>query len=229
VPGLPVKVKGVYDGAALVAKEIKFSKADRKLAAAIRAGLVGTNQQVQKNAEALDRHQQALTAQQGKLAEHTAMLGQQAARIDETAAVAVGTAGRIASTNARISDLVDFEVVETVTIEFRNAQASVAPKYLSQLVEFASRAKGVQDYMVQVQGYASAVGSRTFKNDLTERRAEAVIDVLQQQGGIPPTNLFVPAAMGITNPVADNHTRTGRAENRRVVVTLLQNKGIAQK
>jgi OOP family OmpA-OmpF porin len=228
VPGLPVKVKGVYDGATLVAKEIKFSKADRKLAAAIRAGLVGTNQQVQKNTADLDRHQQALTAQQRELADHTALLGQQAARIDETAAVAVGTAGLLVNTNARISDLDDFQVVETVTIEFRNAQANVAAKYLPQLVEFANRAKGVQGYMVQVQGYASAVGSRAFNNDLTQRRAEAVTEILQQQGGIPPTKLFVPAAMGTTNPVGDNHTRPGRAENRRVVVTLLQNAGIAR-
>ena len=228
VPGLPVKVKGVYDGATLVAKEIKFSKADRKLAAAIRAGLVGTNQQVQKNTADLDRHQQALTAQQRELADHTALLGQQAARIDETAAVAVGTAGLLVNTNARIRDLDDFQVVETVTIEFRNAQANVAQKDLSQLVEFANRAKGVQGYMVQVQGYASAVGSRAFNNDLTQRRAEAVTEILQQQGGIPPTKLFVPAAMGTTNPVGDNHTRPGRAENRRVVVTLLQNAGIAR-
>jgi OOP family OmpA-OmpF porin len=229
VPGLPVKVKGVYDGATLVAREIKFSKADRKLAAAIGAGLVGTNQQVQKNTAELDRHQQALTAQQSELAGHTAMLGQQAARIDETTALAVGTAGMVVNTNARITDLADFQVVETVTIEFRNAQANVAPKYRSQLVEFANRAKGVQGYIVQVQGYASAVGSRAFNNDLSQRRAEAVTEILQQQGGIPPTKLSVPAAMGITNPVGDNHTGTGRAENRRVVVTLLQNKGIAQK
>ena len=229
VPGLPVKVKGVADGATLVAKEIKFSKADRKLAAAIRAGLVGTNQQVQKNGAELDRHQQALTAQQGELADHTATLRKQAARIDETAAVAIGTAGQLAVTNARITDLDDFQVVETVTIEFRNAQATVASNYLSQLVEFANRAKGVQGYMVQVQGYASAVGSRGYNNDLTQRRAEAVTEILQQQGGIPPAKLFVPAAMGITNPVGDNHTRSGRAENRRVVVTLLQNTGIAQK
>ena len=82
---------------------------------------------------------------------------------------------------------------------------------------------------MQVQGYASAVGSRAFNNNLSQRRAEAVTEILQQQGGIPPTNLSVPAAMGVTNPVGDNHTGTGRAENRRVVVTLLQNEGIAQK
>ena len=229
VPGLPVKVKGVYDGAAIVAKEIKFSKADRKLAAAIRAGLVGTNLLLLQNTAELEAHRQELTAQRSELADHTAMLGQQAARIAETTAVAVGTAGAISNTNARIADLADFQVVETVTIEFRNAQASVAPKYVSQLVEFANRVSGVQGYMVQVQGYASAVGSRALNNALSQRRAEAVTEILQQQGGIPPTKLFVPAAMGITNPVGDNHTRTGRADNRRVVVTLLQNKGLAAK
>ena len=224
-----MKVKGTIEGAgSLVAKEIKFSKDDRKLAHAIRAGLTLTDQRVQSNTAAIELHtaaivqqEQALTAQQRELADHGARLEDDAVRI-------VATTGAIARANERIADLANYQVLDSLTVYFANNRAKVDSKYLQQLAALAERAKGVRGYMVQVQGYASAVGSPTFNNDLSERRAQAVIEVLQQRGGILPTNVFVPAAMGITSPVGDNHTPEGRAENRRVVVTLLQNEGVAQ-
>ena len=59
-----------------------------------------------------------------------------------------------------------------------------------------------------------------------EPRADAVTAILQQ-AGVPPANVMVPAAMGVSQQVAPNTTAQGQAENRRAVVTLLQNKGIA--
>jgi outer membrane protein OmpA-like peptidoglycan-associated protein len=56
-------------------------------------------------------------------------------------------------------------------------------------------------------------------------RADAVTAVLQQNG-VPPTNIVVPAAMGVSEQPASNKTKEGQAQNRRTVVTLLQNKGI---
>ena len=221
-PGLPVRVKGTFEGAgSLVAQEIKFSKDERKLAQAIRAGLTLTDQRVQSNATAIERHEQSLTAQQRELADHDA-------RLDDNAARIVRTTNTIVKTNERIGDLGNYQVVDSLTVNFANNRANVDSKYLQQLAAFAERAKGVRGYMLQVQGYASAVGSPTLNNNLSERRAQAIIEVLQQQGGIPPTNVFVPAAMGITSPVGNNHTSEGRAENRRVVVTLLQNKGLGE-
>jgi len=50
-----------------------------------------------------------------------------------------------------------------------------------------------------------------------------------QQDGVPPPNIVVPAAMGTTDQVATNKTKAGQAQNRRTVVTLLQNKGISER
>ena len=58
------------------------------------------------------------------------------------------------------------------------------------------------------------------------RRADAVAAVLSQNG-IPPTKMLVPATMGVSAQVATNQTAKGQSENRRAVVTLLQNKGIS--
>jgi outer membrane protein OmpA-like peptidoglycan-associated protein len=89
----------------------------------------------------------------------------------------------------------------------------------------AERARGVPAYVIQVEGFASAVGPDALNQRLSTQRADAVAAVLSQSG-IPPTNMLVPAAMGVTQQVADNRTAVGQAENRRAVVTLLQNKGI---
>jgi len=96
------------------------------------------------------------------------------------------------------------------------------------LQQLAAQAKGVRGYMIQVQGYASAVGSNALNQKLSMQRADAVTSVLQQDG-VPPPNILVPAAMGVTDQVASNRTADGQAQNRRTVVTLLQNKGISER
>lgn len=57
-------------------------------------------------------------------------------------------------------------------------------------------------------------------------RADNVLFFLEQDGKIPLTNVLAPGAMGTTDQVASNQTAEGQAENRRVVVRILQNKGI---
>jgi len=87
-------------------------------------------------------------------------------------------------------------------------------------------AANTQGFMVQVQGYASKVGSPAVNQKLSSERADAVLTVIQQSGAVPLTRILAPAAMGTVEQVADNHSRSGQAQNRRVVVTILVNKGI---
>jgi OOP family OmpA-OmpF porin len=62
---------------------------------------------------------------------------------------------------------------------------------------------------------------------LSENRAQAVINYFVQQGNIPVRHIVAPGAMGEYGAAASNETKTGRAENRRVVVIVMVNKGIA--
>jgi outer membrane protein OmpA-like peptidoglycan-associated protein len=78
-----------------------------------------------------------------------------------------------------------------------------------------------------VQGYASAVGSAALNQKLSMERADNVLAFLEQNGTIPLTNILAPGAMGTSDQVAPDATKEGQAENRRVVVRILQNKGIA--
>jgi len=81
--------------------------------------------------------------------------------------------------------------------------------------------------MIQVQGYASKVGSAALNQRLSQERAENVINHLEQQCNIPLTNMLAPGAMGTSHQVDSDATAEGQEENRRVVVRVLQSKAIA--
>ena len=91
----------------------------------------------------------------------------------------------------------------------------------------AQQAKTVDGYIIQVKGYASSVGSAALNQKLSTERADNVTDFLEQQGHIPLTNILAPGAMGTSRQIAPDTTSEGQADNRRVVVRILQNKGIA--
>jgi len=94
------------------------------------------------------------------------------------------------------------------------------------LTDFVKSAANTPGYMIEVQGYASSVGSAVLNQRLSSERADAVLAIIQQTGAVPMTRILAPAAMGTTNPVSGDHTRSAQAQNRRVVVTIVVNKGI---
>ena len=85
----------------------------------------------------------------------------------------------------------------------------------------------IDGYVIQVKGYASSVGSAALNQKLSTERANNVTEFLEQKGGIPLTNILAPGAMGTSKQVAPDNTAEGQADNRRVLVRILQNKGIA--
>jgi outer membrane protein OmpA-like peptidoglycan-associated protein len=213
IPGLRVKVKGLYDGEnRFTAEEVTFTRDDLKMALAIYGGVEATDkrsvenrQRIEQNTGAIQQHSQELRAEEEKI---------------------VATTGSLAATNARISNLDNYDVVSTMTVHFRNGEATIDSKYREQLQQFAAQAANTPGYMIQVEGFASAVGPYTLNQRLSFERATGVAAVLQQSG-IPPTKMFPPAPMGVSVQVADNRTAKGQAENRRTVVSLLRNKGLA--
>ena len=71
------------------------------------------------------------------------------------------------------------------------------------------------------------MGSVTLNQKLSEDRANNVTSVLLQQGKVPLTRMLAPGAMGESEQVGSDKTAEGQAENRRVVVRVLQNKAMA--
>jgi len=106
-------------------------------------------------------------------------------------------------------------------------QKAIDAKGKSDLQALAAKTKGINGYMVQVAGYASATGNAAVNDKLTDERAQNVIEFLEQTGNVPLYRMLAPAAMGSSHPAASNATAEGQAENRRVVVTIVVNKGVA--
>jgi outer membrane protein OmpA-like peptidoglycan-associated protein len=85
----------------------------------------------------------------------------------------------------------------------------------------------MRGYIIAVTGYADSTGSAEINTKLSEDRAKAVITFLIQQCGVPVRHIVAPGAMGEFGPAASNETAEGRADNRRVEIKVLVNKGIA--
>jgi outer membrane protein OmpA-like peptidoglycan-associated protein len=221
IPGLQVQVEGAYNAQnQLVASSIKFKGNDLEDAQTIQAGLQPTKEQVEQTQQQLAEQQAALERQQQEMQQQQQLLAQQQEKIDANKAA-------IAAANKRFGQLDDYNILDEVTILFGNGKVEIDPKYNQQLLDLAAKAKTITAYTIQVKGYASSVGSAALNQRLSEDRANNVTQFLQQQGHIPLTNMLAPGAMGESRQVGSDKTADGQAENRRVVVRVLQNKGIA--
>jgi outer membrane protein OmpA-like peptidoglycan-associated protein len=221
IPGLQVQVEGSYNAQnQLVASSIKFKGNDLQDAQTIQAGLQPTKEQVEQTQQQLAEQQAALERQQQEMQQQQQQLAQQQEKIDANKAA-------IAAANKRFGQLDDYNILDEVTVLFGNGKVEVDPKYNQQLLDLAAKAKTITAYTIQVKGYASSVGSAALNQTLSEDRANNVTQFLQQQGHIPLTNMLSPGAMGESRQVGSDKTADGQAENRRVVVRVLQNKGIA--
>lgn len=226
IPGLRIKAEGMLDTAdTFSATKITFARDDFKIAAAIQAGIMPTDQRSVVNEHNIQQNSQELTSQKAELGQQAQELATQDGRISSDEQKMIATAGLL---NTRISNLDDFTPLKTITILFRNNKYDVSNSDRALLQQFAEEARATNGYMIQVQAFASDVGPYQLNQRLSLERANRVTQILQQSG-VPLTNVFVPAGMGVTEQVATNKTQRGQAENRRAVVTLLQNKGLATK
>ena len=221
IPGLPIQAEGTFDAQnQLVATKIRFKGNDLQQAQAIQAGLAETTQQAQQNKVELEKQNAALAAQNAALKEQQAALTEQQKKIAANKAA-------IAANTARFGQLDDYYIMDEVTVFFDNGKVKADPKYTPQLVALAEKAKTVNGYMIEVKGFASASGSASVNQRLSEDRANNVATILLQQGRIPLTNMLAPAAMGESRQIATDQKAESEAANRRVRVRVLLNKAIA--
>jgi OmpA-OmpF porin, OOP family len=221
IPGLAVKIEGAYnDKHQLVANSVSFKGNDLERAKAIEAGLHETKAQAEQNKQELEKQNADLKAHNVALQEQQAQLSEQQAKI-----AANKTA--IDAAVARFGQLDDYYIFDEVTVYFGNSKTQVDQKYVPELLALAEKAKVVNGYVIEVKGYASSVGSTGLNQQLSEDRADEVTNILVQQGHIPLTRMLAPGAMGETHQIGNDRTAEGEAKNRRVVVRVLQNKGVA--
>jgi outer membrane protein OmpA-like peptidoglycan-associated protein len=179
--GLPVTVKTLQSGDALVASQIKLLGRDLKTAQMIRNG-----------------------TEQG-FAEQTAA----------TEAL-----------RGRMADIDQYNVKSTTNVNFDTGKAVLSPQAKNDLCSAASTAEGMSNALILVVGYTDSTGSEELNQLLSEKRASRVVNYLQQACGWKPYRMLTPTGMSEADPMADNSTPEGKAQNRRVAVNVLVSKGL---
>jgi outer membrane protein OmpA-like peptidoglycan-associated protein len=224
IPGLRIEAQG--DGNSkgqLEAKTISFSSDDLKDAREIQAGtnpievqekqLAAQQAKLKQQQEALAKQEQ-LTQQQAELAKQQADFAREKARLAQQAANLA---------NKRISSLDDYSTKYTATVYFATGVTAITNEGKSELLKFASQALATDAYMIQVRGFASTTGSVEINQELSQRRAEAVIAFLTRSGKIPLYRILAPGVMGESTSAGSDPKL-----NQRVVAKVLVNQGIAQ-
>jgi OmpA-OmpF porin, OOP family len=221
IPGLKVKVEGEYNqDRKLVATSVKFNGGDLEKAQLAEAASRQHRKETEQHKAELEKQAAALKAQNEELQGH----GEQLQGHEEQLAA---QKAKIEAAAARFGDMDDYYILDEVTVYFGNAKVKVDPKYEKPLLELATKAKDVQGYVIEVTGHASSTGNAEVNQKLSEDRANNVTNILLQKGNVPLTRILAPGAMGESRQVNNDKSAEGQAENRRVVVRVLQNKAIA--
>ncbi len=222
IRGLNLEAEGRGDGTgSLAATKIRFERRNLEVAQSIdsrvtpaEARLTAAEENAQRVAGQIDELMAISNAARG---------GAKAAQDTADAAVA-----GVNATNQRITDLDDYVVSSTSTVNFRVNSAVLSPEAKLKLDEVAAATASLKGYFVEITGFASSEGSTAKNKALSQRRARAVIDYMIETHNIPLRRIGQSYGFGELQAIADNSTREGREANRRVEVKLLVSRGLNQ-
>jgi OOP family OmpA-OmpF porin len=228
IPGLKVDVDGRSDDQGrVVAKTITVDGDDLETAEMIQSGLHPTAEQVAANMQAIETNRQNIAAHNAQLAAHKANIETNQQNIAAHQQQIGENIKDIEENTNRFTALAEYDVKGTATVKFNVGSSNISAEDKGELQKLAQTATSLTGYIIEVTGYADSTGSAEMNTKLSEDRAKAVITYLMQQGNVPVRHIVAPGAMGEYGPAASNETQSGRAENRRVEVKVLVNKGIA--
>jgi OmpA-OmpF porin, OOP family len=142
---------------------------------------------------------------------------------------AQGFAEQTAATEAlrgRMADIDQYNIKGTTNVNFDTGKSNLSEQGKADLCSAANTAQGMKNAMLLVVGYTDSTGSDEFNQVLSERRAARVVNYIQQTCGWKPYRMLTPTGMAKADPLADNTTAEGKAQNRRVAVNILVSKGL---
>lgn len=214
IPGLKIEIDGIGDAQnRVMAQTISFSKDDLRAAEAIQAGLAPTQGDVEKNKENIQTNKDNIDANKVQIAANR----ERVAANEED----------IRDVNKRFSELSEYDTKHSTAVYFASGSIKLSIKDRNALTQLANDAVNLKGYLVQVKGYADSSGNAAMNQKLSMERAQEVVAYLLQNCNVPLRHIVAPGAMGEATPAASNETAQGRAENRRVEVKVLVNRGMA--
>jgi len=222
VRGLNMEIEGVGDSSGSISvNKVRFDKANLQAAQALDTRVTPVEERV----SAAEQNAQRISGQIDELMaiSNAAKGGAKAAQDTADAAVA-----GVNATNKRISDLDDYVTQSTATVNFKVNSSVLSPEAKASLDNVAAASTTLKGYVIEVTGFASSEGTAKANKLLSERRANAVKDYLIMAHNIPLRRMSMSYGYGAEQAVADNTTREGREQNRRVEIKLLVSRGINQ-
>src|SRR5579863_1973622 len=228
VPGLRITAGGVGDAQGrVVAKSISFDSDDLQMAEAIQAGLTPTKQAVATNQQNIAANKQATQANASAIQTNSQDISANQAATSANSQAISANQQQIEATTKRFSELSEYDTKADVKVNFAVGKSVISADDKAALQKLAKDAVGTTGYIISVKGFADSSGAAAMNQQLSMDRAQAVIAYLIQDCKVPVRHIVAPGAMGTADPTASNETSSGRAENRRVEVKVLVNKGLA--
>jgi OmpA-OmpF porin, OOP family len=228
IPGLKIRVDGSSDSQGQFrAQTITVDGDDLEASEMIQAGLHPTAEQVATNVVAIENNKKGIATNQQNIATNEQNIGANKQAIAAHSQQIEKNIKDIRENTDRFDRLDDYDVKGEATVKFKAASSTLSQEDKEQLKKLAETATGLNGYMVEVKGFADSTGRAAMNEKLSEDRAKAVVGYLMRECNVPVWRIVAPGAMGEFQPAASNESAYGRAENRRVEVKILVNKGVA--
>jgi outer membrane protein OmpA-like peptidoglycan-associated protein len=227
--GLNLEVEGHRDASGeLIADKARFNDSDMKVARAVDSRATPLEDRAtttETHLAEVEQNAQRLSGQIDELAavSNAARGGAKAAQ--ETADAAIDG---VNAANDRISALDDYTPQTVTAVNFNVNSAVLTADAKTKLDDLAVKASSTKGYVIEISGFTDSTGGLQKNRVLSQHRADAVIRYLVETHQVPLRRIITPYGYGKTNPIADNSTRQGREQNRRVEIKLLVNKGLTQ-
>jgi OmpA-OmpF porin, OOP family len=228
ISGLKIRVDGSRDSLGQFrARTITVDGDDLEASQMIQAGLHPTAEQVATNVVAIENNKKGIAANQQNIATNQQDIATNKQAIETHTQQIEKNIKDIQENTDRFDRLDDYDVKGEATVRFKAASSAISEEDKEQLKKLAETATGLNGYIVEVKGFADATGKAAMNEKLSEDRAKAVVGYLMRECNLPVWRIVAPGAMGEFQPAASNESAAGRAENRRVEVKVLVNKGVA--
>ncbi len=148
----------------------------------------------------------------------------------DSAGQAAGTAGqnaqeavnRVDSLTGVVANLDNYNAISDVNVTFGFDKAVLTAADKKQLDDFAAKLSAARGYLLEVTGGTDTTGDAQYNYQLSQRRADAVVNYLATRYNVPPHKFYL-IGIGKDQQIASDKTSTGRAKNRRVEVKLMSN------
>jgi len=158
--------------------------------------------------------------------EKTEAAEQKAQTANQNATAAQQTADaankRVTVLTNEVANLDNYRAVAETSVKFGFNKDNLTPKAMAALDQLAANIAATKGYIIALEGSTDSVGPADYNYDLSQRRANSVVQYLASKYNVPAHKIYV-IGLGKDKPLESNKTREGRADNRRVDVRLMTN------